>query len=281
MLDLQTPLQEKPEPEKSDREKFAVLRAATRIWAVAPVHGDALRLRDLHGHIAGRLELGDRLVYLGGFLGRGPDVAGTMDELIEFRRRFLARRWAFPFDIAYLRGQQEEIWTKLLQLQFAPNPREILAWMLEQGAGATIKAYGGDAAGGMVQCRSGALAITRWTNSLRAAMQARPGHFQLLSALRRAAYTSDLSLLFVHAGIDPERPLEAQGDCLWWGHAGFAGLALPYGEFRRVIRGFDRAHGGPLVQSFTTTLDAGCGFGGKAIAACLDLQGEILDLIEV
>ena len=271
---------DKHDRDKSEREMFAVLRRAKRIWAMAPIHGEAGRLRSLHEQIEERLGPGDRIIYLGGFLGRGGEVGPAVDELIRFRRRFLSLPLAFPFDIAYLRGQQEEIWHKLLQLQFAPNPREVLTWMLQQGAGATIEAYGGSPAEGFQQCRSGALAITRWTNSLRTAMQARPGHYQLMAALRRAAYTDDLQLLFVHAGVDPERPLDAQGDSLWWGHPGFAELAHPYGGFLRVVRGFDRAHGGATVKSFVTTLDGGCGFGGKALAACLDLSGDILELIE-
>jgi serine/threonine protein phosphatase 1 len=264
----------------SEREKFAVLRAARRIWALSPVHGDLPRLRALHGYLAERFQDGDRLVYLGGMLGRGNDVAGVVDELVSFRRQVLARRNVFTIDIAYLRGQQEVMWQKLLQLQFAPNPKEVLPWMLQQGVASTISAYGGDPAEGLVRCREGALAITRWTNSLRTAMQARPGHFHLLAELRRAAYTDDYGLLFVHAGIDPDRPLEAQGDTLWWGSSGFAMLSQPYGEFLKVVRGFDRQHGGPAMNPFAITLDGGCGYGGKALLACLDPKGEILDLVE-
>lgn len=264
----------------AEGEKFAVLRAARRIWAVSPVHGDMARLRALHGYVAEQFAEGDRLIYLGGFLGRGDDVDGVVDELVSFRRRILARPRMFPIDIAYLRGQQEVMWQKLLQLQFAPNPKEVLPWMLQQGVGTTIAAYGGDPAEGIVRCREGALAITRWTSGLRAAMQARPGHYQLMAELRRAAYTDDYGLLFVHAGIDPDRPLDAQGDSLWWGNAGFAMLNHPYGEFLKVVRGFDRNHGGPGMSPFTITLDGGCGYGGKALAACLDPKGGILDLVE-
>src|ERR1700754_2688082 len=105
-------------------EKFAVLRRSRRVWALSPVHGDMPRLRALHAHIEPLFDSGDRIVYLGGYLGRGPEVAGTIDELIAFRRNILARPRIFAYDIVYLRGQQEEMWQKLLQLQFAPNPKE-------------------------------------------------------------------------------------------------------------------------------------------------------------
>lgn len=263
-----------------EREKFAVLKRAARIWAVSPVHGDLPRLRALHAYVNEQFAEGDRLVYLGGFLGRGAEVTGVVDELIAFRRQILARPRMFPFDIVYLRGQQEEMWHKLLQLQFAPNPKEVLPWMLQQGVGATIAAYGGDPAEGIIRCREGAMAITRWTNGLRAKVQAKAGHANFLSAIRRAAYTDDLGLLFVHAGLDPERPLSAQGDLLWWGSPGFATLNHPYGEFLKVVRGFDRQHGGPATGAFTMTLDGGCGYGGKALVALLDPKGELLDLVE-
>jgi serine/threonine protein phosphatase 1 len=263
-----------------DRDKFAVLHAARRVWAVAAIHGDADRLVRLHDTLAGRLNPGDRLVYLGNFLGYGSQIRETVDELLDFRRRLLAQPLVFTYDIAYLRGAQEEMWHKLLQLQFAPNPREVLAWMLNQGVGATLAAYGGNVQQGAASARDGALATTRWTGTLRSAMQAYPGHFQMMSALRRAAYTDDHNLLFVSGGLDPERPLSQQSDTFWWGTAGFARLDHAYGGFARIVRGYDRSHGGPQSGTFSTTIDAGCGFGGPLVAACFRPSGDVDDLIE-
>lgn len=264
----------------SDRDKFAVLRRCRRVWAVAAIHGEAERLAALHAVLERRFAPGDRLVYLGNYLGRGPLVAAAVDELLAFRRALLARPGMFAADVAYLRGSQEEMWQKLLQLQFAPNPREVLDWMLSQGVGATLAAYGGDATQGAAAARDGALALTKWTNVLRAGMQSRPGHYLLMSALKRAAYADDHSLLLVHAGIDPQRPLSAQSDSLWWGTGGFSRLDHPYGGFGKVVRGFDRGHPGIEIGPYTATVDAGCGFGGPLIAACFDPAGEIADLIE-
>ncbi len=264
----------------SDRDKFAVLRKSRRVWAVAAIHGEADRLDALHQAVVGRFLTGDRLVYLGNYLGRGPGVAHTVDRLLEFRRALIAAPGMFASDVAYLRGSQEEMWQKLLQLQFAPNPREVLDWMLSQGLGATLAAYGGTPGQGAQAAREGALSLTKWTTALRAGMQSRPGHYLLMSALRRAAYTDDGGLLFVHAGIDPDRPLSAQSDSLWWGTGGFSRLAQAYGGFAKVVRGFDRAHPGVEVGPFTVTVDAGCGFGGPLVAACLDPAGEIIELIE-
>ncbi len=125
----------------SAQDHFETLPAGRRNWAVAAIHGEADRLRALHRHLAGRIQVGENLIYLGNFLGRGNAVAETIEELLLFRRALLARPGAEFDDIVYLRGSQEEMWHKLLQIQFAPNPGEVLEWMLEQGLAPTLAAY--------------------------------------------------------------------------------------------------------------------------------------------
>src|SRR3546814_11187859 len=95
---------------------------------------------------------------------------------------------------------------KLLQLQCAPNPGEVLRLMLAQGVSATLEGYGGSAQDGLVAARDGAVQLTRWTNRLREAMRAAPGHNNLFAALKRAAFTDDDGVLLVSAGIDASRP---------------------------------------------------------------------------
>ncbi len=262
-----------------DKAKFASLRAARRVWAVAAVHGEAERLARLHDQLIERFRPGDRLVYLGNYLGHGTGIPATLDHLLWFRRTLLAKPGMMACDIVFLRGAQEEMWDKLLQLHLALNPGEVLEWMLGRGVGATLDAYGGSAPDGIVRARGGATDLARWTGELRAAMQARPGHFTLMSALRRAALTADGSLLFVHAGLDATRPLAAQGDDLWWG-SGFGTIDGPYGGFKLVVRGFDRGGHGVAFTAHTATLDGGCGFGGALQAACFDLDGKVTERIE-
>jgi serine/threonine protein phosphatase 1 len=256
------------------------LHAGRRVWAVASVHGEAARLSALHDELARRFLPGDRLVYLGNYLGYGPAIRETVDELLRFRCALIASPGMFAFDVAYLRGSQEEMWQKLLQLQFAPNPREVLTWMMRRGVDATLAAYEGDPEQGMIAARDSALTLTRWTSSLRSAMQRAPGHYALMTALRRAAYTADGALLFVNAGVDPDRPLSAQSDALWWGSAGFAAMREPYGGFRAVVAGYDQTHPGLVVGAYRAVVDAGAGFGGPLIAACFEHGGEPVDLIE-
>jgi serine/threonine protein phosphatase 1 len=264
----------------TDPSVFEVLPEGRCNWAVASIFGQVDRLAALHALLDPRIAARDNLVYLGNLLGRG-DVAATIDELLLFRRSLMARRLDDGNGaIVYLRGSQEEMWHKLLQMQFAPNPAEVFEWMLGQGVGATLEAYAGSIDDGRTAARLGAVALSRWTNQLRAAVRAADGHDQLLSALRRAAYTRDNALLFVNAGVDPRRPLSAQRDSFWWGSREFETTSEPYGGFRRVVRGADPKRAGVVVRHGMASIDGGCGFGGPLIAGCFDAAGELVDLIE-
>lgn len=261
-------------------EIFAVLRGAERVWAVAAVHGEADRLASLHEELWRRFRPRDRLVYLGNYLGRGRDVSGTLDALLLFRRAVLALPGMEPEDVVFLRGAQEEMWQKLLQIQFAAEADTVFAWMLEHGVEATLRGYGGSAEEGRRRFREGTMAVTRWTTGLRQAVKAHSGHEELLGALKRAAYTEDRRLLFVHAGIDPHRPLSEQRDTLWWGSGYFETLGASFEGFGLVVRGFDRDHRGTRIEDFSATVDSGCGFGGPLAAACFSAAGALVDQIE-
>lgn len=258
-------------------EAFAVLRHARRIWAVAAIHAEIDRLREAHQELAARLLPGDRLVYLGNMVGHGAATIATLDELLAFRRDFLCLPGVEPEDIVYLRGAQEEMWRKLLQIQFAPGPREVFDWMLRHGLEPTLRGYGIDPGQAQTVLRDGAASISRWTNALRAAIRQHPGHDDLFSGFRRAAYSEGGELLFVHAGIDPGVPLTAQSDHLWWGSPAFRGLAQPYAGFRRVISGCNPRGEGAHLDAFTCCLDGGAGFGGSLNIACFSLDGAIVE----
>lgn len=264
-----------------ERAKLAQLRTAERIWAVAAIHGEAERLQRLHDRMAQRFADGDRLVYLGSYLGRGEAVVATIDELLDFRRRVLARPKALACDVVYLRGAQEEMWQKLLQLQFAPNPGQVLDWMVREGVDATIRAYGGDLRQAFAAARDGPRTITRWTSALRNAMNARPGHTTLFSNLRHAAVCADNQLLFVHSGVDVAKSLATQGDAFWWADGDPAVLTVPFAGFRRVIRGFDRLQRGLVEGDHAVSLDAGSGRGGSLMAAAIAPDGAVLETLRV
>ena len=271
-----------------DSHKFAALGRPRTVWAIGAIHGEIDHLIPIHDHIANSFDPGDRLVYLGNFIGRGPSITETVAEMLSFRRHILSIPSMLASDVVYLRGAQEEMWQKLLQLQFAPNPGEVLSWMLDQGVGATLAAYGGDAREGMASARDGAVQLTRWTNRLREAIRKADSHSHMFSALRRAAFSDPVrgegdtnlgAILCVSAGLDPDRPLATQGDSFWWSGAGFDRLDQPYEGYTRVLRGFDPDGAGVQTQQITVTLDGGAGRGGQIAAGRFGPGGEILDLI--
>ena len=178
------------------------------------------RLRQLHYQLSGCLQDGDHLVYLGNYIGYAPDIVGTVDELVRFRRAFLTRPPCIDAgDLVFLRGSQEEMWHRILQLQFAVGLVEVMSWMGGRGLAATLTAYAGDTSADIMGHRAGPLTIAQLTGSVRAAMQNRLGHVAFMSALKRSAYTAEESLLFVNAGIDTDKPVEEQSDVFCVGRA--------------------------------------------------------------
>lgn len=263
--------------------RFAVLRRCSRVWAVASIHGEAERLAALHEAIAERYAAGDKIVYLGNYYGHGAAILETVDELLRFRRILLAQPpYTHLDDVVYLRGRQEEMWRKMLQLQFAGDCDEILSWMLERGAGATLAAYGARDFDARMAIKEGLLAVSRWTGQLRQAIRGRPGHHAFMTQFRRAAYSEDRAMLFVSAGLDPVRELGDQEDGFWWNSQSFEQIAQHgFNGFDKVVRGYDPAHQGVVDAGAALSIDGGAGFGGTLNAVCLSASGDILESLAI
>lgn len=271
-------------PSNGRAEKFSNLKRPNKIWAVSSIHGDLDRLMQLHDAIFERIAPGDRLIYLGNYTGYGVQSRETVDELLVFRRLLLAQPGMKASDIVYLRGAQEELWNKLTQLHFAPNPTDTLLWMMGCGMGNTMKSYDICAHDGIMAAREGTLSLTKWTNKVREALRAHAGHDCFMTQSKRAAYTEfdgRFPTLFVNAGLDPQKPLELQDDNLWWAGETFSDMEARYDPFEKVVRGFDPKHEGVHLNCVTATLDGGCGFGGSLVAASMQADGEMMEMLEV
>ena len=249
------------------------LNATQRIWAVPAILGQADALCALHAGLAEKLQPGDCLVYLGNYMGYGSKVVDTIDELLRFRKDLPG------IQVTHLRGAQEEMWVKLLEIQWAMRPIETFQWMMAHGVEATLRAYGGEAKDAHSKFRAGVVVTTRWTTELREAFQDHPGHYEFLHGLASAAPTSDGQLLFVNAGIDPHQPLEKQNDAFWWNAAGFEAMAARFETFAYVIRGFDAAHGGVQTAANSITIDAAENFDGPLRAMSFGPDGAILETL--
>jgi len=262
-----------------DSEKFGCLDPARRIWAVAAIHGETASLKALHSQLVPRFRTGDCLVYLGNYFGTQKTAVETLDDLLLTRRKLMAAGEGSPPEaFVYLRGAREEMLSKLLQLQFAPNPAEVMDWLLEHHMGPVIESYGTRESVARAIAREGTLSISKWTSSLRRIINSPPGHAVLLSNLRRAAFTREGRILFVHASLDVSRPLNMQKDNFWWDNGRFNDINEAYYGFSRIVRGYDHANGGVrLNHPCTATLDGGSGRGGSLNAVCFSPQGDILD----
>ena len=268
--------------------RFANLGSPERIFAIPSIHGDLQRLHSVHESIWNQFRPGDRLIYLGNYTGYGSYSKETVDSILSFRRCILSIPGVLPTDIVYLRGTQEEMWQKLMQLQFAPNPSLVLEWMLDKGLAQTMESYGVDVREAMRVSREGVIRLARWTERARHAVYSNEGHDIFSSQFKRAAFTDCAMvntnvcspLLFVNAGIDATRSLDEQGDCFWWGHSYFKNIKFPYNPYQTVFRGYDPENCGININGVTATLDNNCGRGGNLVYAEIAGSGEVLNILE-
>ncbi|HBM90628.1 MAG TPA: hypothetical protein DD400_01940 [Rhodospirillaceae bacterium] len=264
-------------------EKFVDLGQPRRIWAIAAINGERERLATLHDHIATRFSVCDRLVYLGNYIGAGAfDNLSVIEELLAFRAALLSKSGVETSDIVHLRGPSEEAWQRLLRLQFAPAPTQALERYLDFGAEAYLRLYGVSLNDTKSMARAGSVAITRWTNQLRVLQRQAAGHEPFVCSFRRAAITSyeENNTLLIPAGYDGRRPLEEQGDNLWFSGRPFSAPDKNQ-SIARVVRGFDPMRGGIRTESAAVTLDGGCGQGGPLTCACFDGKSQILEIITI
>ena len=171
-----------------------------RVYAVGDMHGrldlfDALteRIRNDRSDWNGNVEV----VLLGDYIDRGPQSAQLLDRLASGLPGWA--RWTL------LRGNHEQ--AMLDALGDEPHATNALRLWLDNGGRRALRSYGLD--NGLV-LGNDLPAITH------AALERVPqAHFDLLGGLRRTRRIGDY--LFVHAGIRPGVPIDAQHDqdLLW------------------------------------------------------------------
>ncbi|MCP5382335.1 MAG: hypothetical protein H6912_08185 [Kordiimonadaceae bacterium] len=264
-----------------DNNRYGILKNAKRIWAIGSIHGELEKLRSIHKILISKFRKGDKLVYLGNYFGDSDQNKETYDEILIARRTLMSLPEVFmPEDFVYLRGAREEMFFKLLQIHFAPDPANVMDWLLDHGMGSSLAAYGENKTAAKAIVRQGTMALTKWTNGIRRKIQTCPGHIELTNNLKRACITDDGNLLFVHACVDTTRPLTMQKDQFWWDNGQFGDINEKFSNFSKVIRGYDHKNAGiNLSCEFTATIDGGCGRGGKLHAVCFTPDGQKSDEI--
>jgi serine/threonine protein phosphatase 1 len=199
-------------------------------YAVGDIHGSLDKLRALIARCethAGGRER--RLVFLGDYIDRGSDSRGVLQLLIELQS-------AEPDRIVALMGNHEA-----MALDVIDDVADAALWLPEGGA-ATLRSYG----------------VTR-PRDLPA------DHVEWLRALPLCH--DDGRRLFVHAGIDPDRPFDAQADHdLLWIREPF--LSDPRDHGRLIVHGHTPTlNGRPARCGSRLGLDTGAVYGGPLTAA--------------
>ena len=262
---------------------FVELKKSSKIWAIGSIHSNLNSFNSIKEFILNKFEANDKLIFLGNIIGLGENSKETLSSVIDLRFNLMSKFKLKPEAITFLRGAQEEMFSKLLQLQLAPNPNEILEWMFDHGVDKTVQSYGFSKVELKNIASSGTMNISKWTSTLNKEIQQHPGHTQYFLNLKHAAYSQSKKILFVNRGVDITRPLSAQNDCFWWGFQNFSKIQKPYKSFLRIVRGYESEHLNQLEISknnVVCTLFKQPLSNKSVLCGIFRENGDILDLFE-
>lgn len=223
-----------------------------RVYAIGDIHGRLDLLRQLHALIlADRAAAApvdrDVLVYVGDYIDRGPESRQTID--------YLAGDPLPDFAVVALLGNHDQT---------------LLAFLDDEGVGPTWSSYGGDATllSYGVRARPDLLGIERYRDMREQLAAAIPAsHLAFLRGLALSCVAGDYA--FVHAGVRPGVPLEAQRpDDLLWMREEFLSSDRDHG---RVIVHGHTPSAAPVVRANRIGIDTGA-FASGALT-CLVLEG--------
>ena len=182
---------------------------ARTVYAIGDIHGrkDLLErlVRIIKDHAG---ESDHELIFLGDYIDRGPDSAGVVDFLIHSE----ALR---DTDCTFLKGNHEAT-----LLDFLDTPDVGSSWSTYGGL-ETLLSYG-------VQEIGLSKDEAQWANTSQRLRQKLPAeHLEFYQNLQSFAVRGEY--LFVHAGVNPEKPLDEQTDAdLLWIRDAFLGDTRQY-----------------------------------------------------
>ena len=198
-------------------------------YAIGDVHGHVDKLRKLIERCREHADSRPmRIVLIGDYIDRGPDSNGVIGELSGLQR-------SRPFEVICLRGNHE---SDMLACAHGGDPSQ---W-LSNGGLQTLASYG----------------ITRAKDIPRA-------HLDWAATLPLTY--DDGRRLFVHAGINPDLPLDAQKDVdLLWIREPFLSYRGQYG--RLIVHGHTPTSSRkPDNRRNRVNVDTAAGYGGPLTAA--------------
>jgi len=263
--------------------KFQEFKGTDRIWAVGSLHSSLNSFQTIKKYIFSNFKEGDKLIFLGNIIGFGEYSKEIISDVLDLRFNLMAKFNLNHEDIVFLRGAQEEMFSKLLELQIAPNPREIIDWIFSHGVDKIVNSYNFESDHFKNVASQGTIQINKLTSNLNQAISKIPGHKDFFSNLKHAAYSESKEVLFVNRGVDLSRPLSAQNDCFWWGYQNFSQICRPYNTFKRIVRGYQSNQYNDLENSknrILCTLFRQPLENKKILAGIFAKNGEIIELFE-
>jgi serine/threonine protein phosphatase 1 len=203
---------------------------APLVYAIGDIHGSLQKLRDLMTQCQRHADgRPATFVFLGDYIDRGPDSRGVIETLMDLQSRQ-------PDRVVALKGNHEAVALEIIDGETEPEH-----WLGEGGL-ATLRSYNADHPDDLPQ-----------------------EHIAWLRAL--PFFHDDGHRFFVHAGVDPERPLDAQRDHdLIWIREPFLSDRRDYG--RLIVHGHTpQTSGQPDFRGNRLNLDTGAVFGRALTAA--------------
>lgn len=224
-----------------------------RVYAIGDVHGrvDLLDqvLADIDAHLAASPAIRSIRIFLGDYVDRGPDSREVVERLIACAKNC---------ETVYLKGNHEDFVFTFLQ-----NPAALEEWR-HVGGLETLVSYGLKPSVHPGETETIVLA-EQFADALPEV------HRDFLRGLRTSFTLGDF--FFVHAGVKPGVPLEAQrdSDLLWIRHE-FLGSAADFGKM--VVHGHTPVPD-PEIRPNRINIDTGAYATGRL--TCLVIEGDQLN----
>jgi serine/threonine protein phosphatase 1 len=193
-----------------------------------------------------------KVIFLGDIVDRGPDSRGAMDLVAKTLRRWPKSR--------LLLGNHDDLCLQVMTAD-VPDEQTVALWV-RNGGGTTIESY--DMFGDLRSAR-----VTFETNFA--------DHVELLQSA--SLIEIDGPFAFVHAGIDPSKPVDEQQrkDCLWirqpfLDHSGPLSHVIVHGH---TITDSRR----PVVTENRIALDTGAYGTGRLTTLIIDPKANTLEFV--